>query len=97
MKICKDAKGLYITGRGLGLERPYRPGNVSGYEVAYDMSDGGLKEGDNPKTRHIPYAPLIKIQLEDGRVLHWATETELDKYEQMKENCRRFYKTDVAW
>lgn len=82
MKIRKDERGLYIRGRFYKAgepDNPYRPGNVPGYDHVYDMSNGGLKEGDNPKTHHVAGAPLIKITLPD-RVLYWAEEYTLNQF-----------------
>lgn len=81
MKIRCDERGLYITSRG-GKDYPdghYRPGRVVGYSHVFRMDDGGLKEGSNPKTYHVSGAPLIKITLDDGTVLYWATTYELDR------------------
>jgi len=65
--VRKDAKGLYVRAGGYVA----RPGPVSGYSHAYDMSDGGLVEGNRVKARHWAQTPLTKIFLADGRVLHW--------------------------
>lgn len=73
MRIYRDARGLYIRDR-MGGTNHYRPGPVIGYAHAYDMSDGGLREGDKPKTHHVAGAELVKIRLDDGRVLYWASE-----------------------
>lgn len=70
MKIRQDEKGLYIK----GPYDLYRPGNVPGYDHVYNMSDTGLKAGDNLKTGYVAGTPLIKITLADGTVLYWATE-----------------------
>lgn len=78
MKVRQDAKGLYIVNaRGSGH---YRPGEVPSYAHAYDMSAGGLKEGDNPKATHVVGAPLLRIRTDDGRVLYWADEYTREKY-----------------
>ncbi len=72
MKVRRDEKGLYIANaRGDG---PYRPGGIIGYDHAYDMSYGGLQEGDNPRAYHVAGAPLLRIKL-DGRDIYWAAET----------------------
>lgn len=73
MLIREDAKGLYVkNNRG---DSDYRPGDVNGYAHAFDMSDGGLKKGDKPKADHVSGSPLLRIRLDDGRVLYWAPET----------------------
>lgn len=71
MKIRKDDRGLYITGRD-GKDH-YRPGDINGYSHVHDMSDGGLKAGDNPRTRHVSGAPLIMITLPSGDFVWWAS------------------------
>lgn len=80
MLIRKDDRGLYIQSRwGAGdTNGHYRPGNLIGYAPIYRMDDGGLKEGDNPKTAHVDGTPLVKITLPDGVVLYWGTTYELD-------------------
>lgn len=77
MRIHRDEKGLYIRSRyfSLGDTDHYRPGGVPGFDHAFDMSEAGLAEGDNPKATHVAGAPLVRIRLEDGRVLHWASES----------------------
>jgi hypothetical protein len=72
MRIWKDDRGLYIKDR-FGGTNHYRPGGVNGYDHAYRMDDGGLKEGDKPKTHHVSGAPLVKIRHGDI-TLYWATE-----------------------
>lgn len=70
MKIYRDERGLFIkdsTGGG----HHHRPGPVAGYSHVYDMSDGGLKEGDNPKTSYVSSTPLIRIKLPDGKEVYW--------------------------
>lgn len=65
--VHQDARGIYIITNG-GI---YRPGNVSGYAHAWDMSDGGLKKGDKVKTRAIGGSPIAKISLTDGTARYW--------------------------
>lgn len=78
MRIYRDEKGLYIRSRcfSLGDTDHYRPGEVPGYAHVFDMSSAGLTEGDNPKAAYVAGAPLVRIRLEDGRVLHWENESE---------------------
>ncbi len=82
MKIRKDERGLYITGRD-GVDH-YRPGAISGYAHAYAMQDGGLVEGDNPKTAHVSGAPLIRIRTADGKTLYWAATSLHDREEKLR-------------
>lgn len=67
--IREDDRGLFVRAGGYRG----RPGGVLGYDHALDMSDGGLKAGDRVKARHISQSPLIKLRLDDGRVLFWYT------------------------
>jgi hypothetical protein len=76
MKIRKDRHGLYIRGRGYGLENPgpeYRPGDFLGYSHAWNTTDAGLAEGDNPKTAHVNGEPFVKITLTDGSKVYWGS------------------------
>lgn len=76
MIVRRDEKGIYIkNARG----EPYRPGEIAGFSHVYAMDDGGLKEGDNPKTIHQNQSPLLRIKLDDGRILYWGPEDMLDK------------------
>jgi hypothetical protein len=76
-RIYRDEKGLYIRSWhfSLGDTDHYRPGGVIGFNHAFEMGEAGLAEGDNPKAAHIPGAPLVRIRLEDGWILHWAIES----------------------
>lgn len=65
--VRKDDKGLYVIAGGYVA----RPGEVAGYAHAYDMSDGGLREGDRVKARHVSQTPLTEITPEDGKKLRW--------------------------
>jgi hypothetical protein len=76
MKIRKDNHGLYIRSRFYTVDKndpAYRPGEFASYSHVYDTNDGGLKEGDSVKASHVSQAPLIKIRLENGRVLFWGS------------------------
>jgi hypothetical protein len=68
--VHKDAKGLFVKAGGYVA----RPGGVRGYDHAYRMDDGGLKEGDRVKARHKAQTPLTVITLDDGTKLHWHHE-----------------------
>lgn len=65
-----DKKGIFVYVNG---ER-YRPGAVSGFSHAYDMSDAGLKIGDRVIARRVAQTPLAKV-VHGDRVLHWHRET----------------------
>lgn len=65
-KVRQDTKGLYVKKDGAKA----RPGNVVGYDHAFDMSDGGLVVGDFVKTSH-PAGPITYLTLEDGHRLAW--------------------------
>lgn len=67
--ICQDSAGLFVKAGGYIA----RPGDVGGYSHAFDMSDGGLKKGDRVKASHMTGAPIVKLRLEGGKVLHWYT------------------------
>lgn len=79
MKIRKDQHGLYIRSRWyskkLGeTDHPaYRPGTFSGHSHAWDTTDAGLQEGDNPKTAHVNGAPFIRIKLDNDNVAYWGS------------------------
>jgi hypothetical protein len=74
--IRMDEKGLFVIAGGYKA----RPGAVTGYDHAYDMSAGGLSPGDKVKARHVSQTPLIRITLPDGRKLHWHTDPEYGLY-----------------
>jgi hypothetical protein len=78
--IHGDVRGLCVIAGGYKA----RPGGVTGYDHAYDMSDGGLKIGDRVKARHVSGAPLIRITLADGRKLHWHTDPTYDLAAQVR-------------
>ena len=65
--VRQDEQSIYVIAGGYRA----RPGNVGGYDHAFDMSDGGLKKGDVVKARHVACSQLTKIRLSDGRMLHW--------------------------
>lgn len=76
MLIRKDKHGLYIRGRngpGEAHKDPYRPGEFRGHSHAWNTTEAGLKEGDNPKTSHVNGAPFIKITLDDGTFAYWGS------------------------
>ena len=67
-RIREDQFGIYIRLNG----SRHRPGDVTGYSHAYDMDAGGLKTGDSVKAVNVGQSPLIKITLDNGRVLRWC-------------------------
>lgn len=67
-KIRRDEHGLYVRAGGY----VFRPGPINGYSHAYDMSDAGLKEGDEVKASHVAGTPTGRIRLADGRQLRWG-------------------------
>lgn len=69
-RVREDERGIFVIQNGLR----FRPGPVNGYAHAYDMSDGGIKKGDMVKARHVSQSMLVRIRLDDGRVLHWYGE-----------------------
>lgn len=76
MKIRKDKHGLYIRGRGYSLKKgaaEYRPGEFVGYSHAWNTTDAGLVEGDNPKTAHVIGEPFIRIAMPDGSKVYWGS------------------------
>ena len=72
MKIRKDRHGLYIRSRGYSKKygrtdvAAYRPGTFNGYSHAWNTTDAGLQEGDNPKTAHVNGEPFVRITMLDG-------------------------------
>jgi hypothetical protein len=79
MKIRKDRHGLYIRGRGYSkqfgrVDDPsYRPGNFLGYSHAWNTTEAGLLEGDNPKTAHVAGEPFVRITMPDGSKVYWGS------------------------
>lgn len=67
--VRSDDAGLYVRAGGYTA----RPGNITGYDHAYRMDDGGLKAGDRVAARHIAQTPLVQLKLEDGSMLRWHT------------------------
>lgn len=65
--VRKDADGLYVRAGGYIA----RPGPVTGYECAYDMSADGVRAGDTVKAAHMPGTPLTRLRLADGSVRVW--------------------------
>ena len=76
MKIRKDKHGLYIRSRWYIVDKnaaAYRPGNFSGYSHAWNTTDVGLNDGDNPKTSHVDGEPFVCITLADGSKVYWGS------------------------
>ena len=79
MKIRKDKHGLYIRSRFYSKKLnmthypAYRPGYFSGYSHAWNTTDAGLQEGDNPKTAHVNGEPFVKITMPDGSNVYWGS------------------------
>ena len=65
--VREDEKGLYIWLNG----GKHRPGDVTGYDHVFDMSDGELEAGDKVKASIVSQAPLIRIRLDNGCKLYW--------------------------
>lgn len=70
--VREDQYGVYIIING----SKHRPGNVVGYDHAFDMSDGGLRAGQKVKASSVSQSPLCRIKT-DGRVLYWASPSSL--------------------
>lgn len=76
MKIRKDKHGLYIRGRYFSIDKndpAYRPGDFSGHSHAWNTTDAGLKDGDNPKSAHVNGAPFVRITMPDGSKVYWGS------------------------
>lgn len=79
MKIRKDKHGLYIRSRWYSKQfnethhPSYRPGTFRGYSHAWNTTDAGLKEGNNPKTKHVNGEPFVRIVLSDGSYAYWGS------------------------
>lgn len=73
--VRKDVRGLFIRTGGY----VFRPGAINGYQHAYRMDDGQLKDGDRVNARHIGGTPLARLRLDDGRITRWAEEGVLAK------------------
>lgn len=67
-RVWKDEHGIYIKTGGY----VFRPGGIRGYDHAYDMDDGGLKEGDTVKAHHMSQTRTAKLVLADGTFRHWG-------------------------
>lgn len=57
--VHKDEMGIYIITGGY----TFRPGNIDGYDHAYNMSGDGVLVGSKIKARHIAGTPLCRITL----------------------------------
>jgi hypothetical protein len=76
MKIRKDRHGLYIRRRGYNVVKSmpaYRPGTFPGYSHAWNTTEAGLSEGDNPKSSHVAGAPFVRIIMPDGSKVYWGS------------------------
>ena len=71
-RVWRDERGLFVRVDGYVA----RPGKVPGYSYNNDMSDGGLKEGDNIPARHLAGSPLVRVNAPFGTVI-WLTTDEL--------------------
>ncbi len=70
MKIRRDSHGLYIRNRE---EHAYRPGDFIGYSHAWNTTDAGLNDGDDPKTSYVSGTPFVRITLDDGSKVYWGS------------------------
>lgn len=68
--VRKDDKGIFIVTDGTR----FRPGSITGYAHAYDMSDGGLVAGNHVRARHMNQTSMARLTLSDGRKLVWASD-----------------------
>jgi hypothetical protein len=68
-KVRADESGLYVRTDG----RNFRPGEVTGVALA-DMSDGGLKVGDEVRAAHVATTTRARLTMPDGRILIWHTD-----------------------
>lgn len=68
-KVREDAQGLFVRADG----RLFRPGHVNGLPRA-DMTDGGLRLGDEIKARHVSGTTRCRVTKADGSELFWHTE-----------------------
>lgn len=69
--VRADERGLYVRAGGYVA----RPGEVSGYAHAYDMSAGNLHAGDFVQARHVAQTPLTRITLANGERIYWHHES----------------------
>lgn len=67
--VREDEHGLYILINGARS----RPGNISGYDHVYDMSDGGLKKGDKVKAYKQNGNCITTITLDSGHKIYWSS------------------------
>lgn len=68
-KVRSDENGVFVrTGGHL-----FRPGSVSGL-VRVDMSDGGLRAGDEVRAGHVGGTTRCKVTTPTGADLHWHTD-----------------------
>ena len=69
-KIRSDDRSIYLITNGT----IYRPGPIIGFDHAYEMGDGDLKEGEKVKARAMSGSQICKIRLDDGRIIHWGSD-----------------------
>lgn len=70
MKIKKDDLGLFVFTNGT----KFRPGNAPGYDHAMDTGDGGYKEGDVVKARHVSQTQYVKVCSDGHKPVYWMTD-----------------------
>lgn len=69
-RVRKDAAGLFVRTNG----DVFRPGDIGGYAHAYDMSDGGLAEGDEVRVSAISGTPLCRVTRDGMPLLRWGND-----------------------
>jgi hypothetical protein len=71
-KIKQDEAGLFVKSGGA----KYRPGDIVGWSHAYDMSRGGLNEGDVVNVTPLSGEEICTLTRLDGYKLRWGSEYE---------------------
>lgn len=70
-KVYEDERGIYVRVNGGRA----RPGDVNGYDHAYDMSSGNLKADDKVIVRNVNQSILAKVIIPSTqKLLMWTKE-----------------------